>query len=175
MGMEPRPEIASWRRFLEAERAGQGEVAERALAALFRALPAPGPGPGFAARVLARIARPSLFARPAVRFGLAASLLAAALGTALLLPMLPGLAALAGPASLLGAGIEGLSFLTVRVASGLAQWLSVADAGLAVGRALRHPQIVSVVLAHFLVALAALRGLAALAFSQRSSRHALLR
>ena len=64
-----------------------GEPIERELVELFRSLPEVRPRAGFADRVMARIARPSWFARPAVRFLVAAAVAFAALSAALLLPV----------------------------------------------------------------------------------------
>lgn len=166
---------AAWLRFLAAEAAGREAEAEAALAVLFAAAPAPMPPAGFADRVMARIASRSLFAHPGSRLGLAAALLLAAFSTALLAPMLLPLAGLVSLADLIGAGLRLLAAVTVRVASALAGWESIGQVVAAIGRALLEPVTLPLVLAQFVVAALALRGLIRLARLQRSSNHAVLR
>lgn len=166
-------ELDSWRRFREAEAAGRPADADLALRELFLSLPRLAPSPGFADRVLARIARrPSIFALPAVRFGLAASLLVAALGAVLIAPMALPLAGLVGPGGVISAAISGLAGLGVRAASGLATWSSLSSVAGAIGRVALHPPILALLLLQFAIAAVALRGLVALAPSTRSSHHA---
>jgi hypothetical protein len=166
---------AAWLRFLAAEAAGREEEAEAALTALFAAAPAPAPAAGFADRVMARIASRSPFARPAVRFGLAAALLLAALSTALLAPMFVPLARLVSLADLLDAGLRLSTALTVQIATGLSLWESVGGVAGTLARALLHPVTLPFVLAQFAVAALALRGLIRIASLKRSSSHAVLR
>lgn len=166
---------AAWLRFLAAEAAGREAEAEAALAALFAAAPTPAPPAGFAERVMARIAPRSLFAHPGSRLGLAAALLLAALSAALLAPMLLPLARLVSLADLIGAGTRLLAGVTVRVASALAGWESIGQVVAAVGRAMLAPATLPFVLAQFVVATLALRGLFRIARLQRSSNHAVLR
>ncbi len=170
--MNRNPEIDSWRRFRAAEAAGREAEADLALRELFLALPRLAPAGGFADRVLARVRRPSVFARPAVRFGLAAALLVAALGAALVAPMALPLAGLVGPGSVLSLAIRGVAGLSVRAASGLATWGSLVGAVEVVGRAMLHPSVFALLLLQFALAAAALRGLRALVPSTRSARHA---
>ena len=171
--MRRNPELDSWRRFREAEAAGRDADADLALRELFSALPRLAPAPGFGDRILARIARRrSVFALPAVRFGLAAALLVAAIGTALVAPMALPLAGLIGPGGVLAAAIRGLAGFSVRAASGLATWSSLSSAAWALGRALLHPPVLALLLLQFAIAAIALRGLVALTPSTRSSRHA---
>jgi hypothetical protein len=170
--MNRNPEIDSWRRFRDAEAAGRDVEADLALRELFFALPRLGPTSGFAGRVMARIARPSIFARREVRFGLAAALVVAALSVALLAPMALPLAGLIGPGSVLSLAIRGVAGLSVRAASGLAIWGSLAGAVQVVGRALLHPSVLALLVLQFALAAAALRGLRALVPSTRSAHHA---
>jgi hypothetical protein len=169
------PTSDAWLRFLAAERAGRDEEAEAALAALFAAVPSPSPRPGFAGRVMARIAPRSVFAHPGSRFGVAAALALAALSAALLAPMLLPLAGLVSLADLIGGGSRLLAAVAVRVASVLAGWESVGQVVAAVGRALLAPETLPFVLAQFAVAALALRALVRIARLQRSSNHAVLR
>jgi len=170
--MNRNPEIESWRRFREAEAAGRAADADLALRELFLALPRLAPASGFAGRVLARVRRPSVFARPGVRYGLAAALVIAALSVALLAPMALPLAGLIGPGSVVSLVIRGVAGLSVRAASGLAIWGSLAGAVQVVGRAMFHPPVLALLLLQFALAAAALRGLRALVPSTRSARHA---
>lgn len=173
--LRDQPTSEAWLRFLAAEEAGREAEAETALAALFAALPAPAPRPGFAGRVMARIAPRSLFAHPSFRFGVAAALALAALSTALLAPMVVPLAGLVSLADLIGGGSRLLAAAAVRFASVLAGWESIGQIAAAVGRALVAPETLPFVLAQFAVAALALRGLVRIARLQRSSNHAVLR
>lgn len=164
-----RPE--PWQRFLEAEREGSSAEADLALGELFRALPRPSPAAGFAARVMARVARRSVFARPAVRFGLAAALVAAALAAALALPALGPLAGLIGPAGVLHLLIDAATDLVVRVGHGLELWQTLATAARSLGAAALHPPVLLLLVLQLAIAAAALRALAGLAVPKRSSSH----
>ncbi|KAB2963953.1 MAG: hypothetical protein F9K18_07995 [Thermoanaerobaculia bacterium] len=144
---------------------------ERQLAALFRALPERRPRTGFADRVLARLASPSLFARPAVRALLAAAGVVVALSAALLLPAAGFLATRVGPAGAIGFVTGSFAELAVRFASGLAFWEPLAVTARAFARALGEPRLIALLLAHFLIATAALRGLVALSTASRRTRH----
>ncbi len=173
--MRRAPESDSWSRYLEAERSGRDEEAEVALLALFTALPQLAPPAGFSARVLARLGplaavasltplgRRSLFAHRAVRWAVAATLLVAGLGFALLAPMLPPLAALVGPGKLLGGIFTLVSDLAVRFASGVAFWEQIGALGATLARAASNPTVAALLLFNLILAAAALRGLAALA------------
>ena len=147
---------------LEAEGTGRSEEAEASLAALFEALPRPGPRPGFADRVLARVRHRPLFARPAARLAVAASLLAVAIGTALLAPAIGPLLALVGPADLLGAAVEAATGLAGRLAAGVVAWRDAGATAQALARAIVHPAILILLVAQFAVASLALRALAGL-------------
>jgi len=170
--MDPMSDKRAWSRYLDAEASGSSEAAEAALAELFRALPRPAPAAGFAARVMARVARRrSPFALPVVRFGLAASLVAAALGALLIVPMLPGLLGLVEPGSVVSAFVRSLSAATARLAAGAALWQDAAAVGRALGRAVLYPRLPVLFVAQFVIAAAALRALAALASPKRSTHH----
>lgn len=171
--MRPFETSSAWERFLAAEAAGRTDEAEAALAALFAAAPPVGPSPGFADRVMARIAvvPRSIFARPLVRFALAASLLLAALSSALLAPALLPLARLVSLADLAGAGTRALGAVAVRFAAGVSLWERTAEVLATVGRALTAPSSLLFVLAQFVVAALALRGLVRLTRERRSSSH----
>ncbi|KAB2957115.1 MAG: hypothetical protein F9K18_12930 [Thermoanaerobaculia bacterium] len=163
---------APWSRFLAAEAGGRDAEAEAALAELFRALPERRPRPGFADRVMLRVAvRPGWFARPAVRFALAATLVALAVSAALLVPLLAPLAGLIGPGGALGFAVEGLSRIATRFAEGLAAWAPLATVGRALGRALLEPRLAGLLVVQFLIAALALRGLAGVVSAQRSTVH----
>jgi hypothetical protein len=162
-------------RFLEADALGREAEAERALAALLAALPAPGPAAGFAGRVLERVAalappRPALFARRPVRWALAATLLVAALGAGLVAPMVPPLARLVGPARIVGWAVEAVIDLTVRFAAAVAFWERLGEIGGTLARAAAYPTVAGLLLFHLLLAAGALGGLAALA-SKGNPRH----
>lgn len=173
--MVERDASAAWSRFLAAEAAGRTDEAEVALAAWFAATPRAAPAPGFAARVMVRIARGSLFARLPVRLGVAAALALAALSAALLAPMALPLAGLVSLADLLQLGTRAFAHLAVLVASGLSGWERLAEILGAVGRALVAPAFLPYVAAQFAVAALALRGLVSIAASRRRSNHAVLR
>lgn len=169
------PTSEAWLRFLAAERAGREAEAEAALATLFAALPPAAPRPGFAERVMARIAPRSIFALPSTRFGVAAALVLAALSAAFLAPMALELAGLVSLADLIGGGVRGLASVTVRLATALAGWESVGQLVAAVGRGLLQPANLPFVLTPFAVAALALRGLVRIARFERSTNHAVLR
>lgn len=148
-----------------------GEAIERELVELFRSLPAVAPRAGFADRVMARVARPSWFAQPAVRLLVAAAVAFAALSTALLLPTAGAVAGWIGPAGAVALVTDGLADVTVRFAAGLAAWEPLAAVGRAVARVLALPRVAFLVFAQFALAALALRGLAALAASTRRTAH----
>jgi hypothetical protein len=161
-----------WSRFLAAEAGQRDAEAEAALAELFRALPERRPRPGFPSRVMLRLAgRPSWFARPAVRLGLAAALVAVAISGALLIPLLAPLAGLIGPGGAIGFAVEGFVRLATRFAEGLAAWAPLATAARAVGTALLEPRVAGLLVLQFLIAALALRGLVGVVSAQRSSVH----
>lgn len=161
-----------WSRFLAAEAGEREAEAEAALAELFRALPERRPRPGFADRVMLRVARRrSGFARPGVRFALAAALVAVAVSVALVAPVLAPLAGLIGPGGVIAFAVEGLTRLATRFAEGLATWAPLATAGRALGRALLEPRLAGLLVGQFLIAAFALRGLAGVVSAQRSSVH----
>lgn len=148
-----------------------GEAIERELVELFRGLPAVRPRAGFADRVMARVARPSWFARPAVRLLVAAAVAFAALSTALLLPTAGAVASWVGPSGAIALVTDGFADLTVRFAAGLAAWKPLADVGRAVARVVALPRVAFLVFTQFAIAALALRGLAALAASTRRTAH----
>jgi len=162
----------AWRRYLEAEASGRDTEAEAALAALFAALPRPGPAAGFSLRVLSRIAARPTFARLSVRFALAAGLVLAALAAALLAPPLASLAASFGPAGLVAGAADLATTLSLRLAAGLSAWSSAVAVGEVLSRALVHPPVLLLLLMQFLVAAGALLGLFRLATERRESSHA---
>lgn len=167
-----RPE--PWQRFLDAERDGRSGEADHALAELLRELPRPRPAAGFAARVMARVARRSVFARPAVRFGLAAALVAVALTAGLALPAIGPLAGLIGPAGVLHLLVDSATDLTIRVGHGLEIWQTLAAAARSVGAVALHPPVLFLLVLQLAIAAAALYALAGLAVPKRSSSHASL-
>lgn len=164
--------LDSWQRFLDAERDGRSDQADLALGELFRELPRPSPSAGFAVRVMARLARRSPFARPAVRFGLAAALVVAALAAGLAAPVLGALAGLVGPAGALHLLIDAATGLVVRIGHGFEVWQTVASAARSLGTAVLHPPVLLLLVLQLAIAAAALRALADLAISKRSSSHA---
>ncbi len=175
--MTPRPTPPDpWNRFLEAEGEGRTVEAEAALGALFAQLPRRLPAAGFPDRVLARVrasavGRVSPFNRRPVRWALAASLVAAALATALLVPLLPALASLVGPGALLRLTTEGFTELVVRFATGAAAWGPLANAAGAVGRVLVEPRWIALLALQFVIAALALKGLSVVVSQSRSSAH----
>jgi len=166
-----RPDPDPWRSFLEAESGGLPEAADRALAELFSELPRPRPSAGFAARVMARVGRRSLFANPAVRFGLAAALVAVALGAGLLAPAIAPLAGLIGPAGALHLLVDSFANVATRLGHGLELWQTLASAGRSLREAALHPPILVLLVLQLVIAAGALRALAALAVPKRSSAH----
>jgi len=171
--MSRRLDLNLWKRYLEAEDLGREAEAEAALVGLFRALPELAPRSGFAARVLVRIAQPTLFSRRPVRWALAAALVAVAVGTALLAPMLPSLARLVGASGLVSALVETTSWLALSFASGASLWNGVESLLGALGRAALLPQMLWFLIIQLAAAALALRGLTRLAFGKRSPHHAL--
>jgi hypothetical protein len=166
MEMRRQPGSESWSRYLEAERSGREEEAELLLLELFTALPQAVPAAGFAGRILARIgpaARRSLLSHRSVRLALAASLIVAGVGAALVAPMVPPLAALVGPGRLLGGIVSLVSSLAVRFASGVAVWEQVGAIVGTLARAAANPTVAALLLFNLLLAAGALRGLAVLA------------
>jgi hypothetical protein len=163
----------AWRRFLEAEAGGRPEAElEAALGALFGELDRPAPRPGFAARVLVRVRRRPLFARPAVQLALAAALVAVAIGTALFVPAVAPLVALLAPAQLLGAAAEAITAVAGRFAAGAALWQEAGLTAQALGRALLHPVVLALVFVQFAVVATGLKALTGLAGgTRRGLRH----
>jgi hypothetical protein len=147
------------------------EPIERELVALFRSLPEVRPRAGFADRVMARISRPSWFARPAVRILVAAAVAFAALSAALLLPAAGAVVGWIGPGGAVAFVTDGFADLAVRFASGLAAWEPLSAIGRAVARVVALPRVAVLVFAQFAIAALALRGLAALAASTRRTAH----
>jgi hypothetical protein len=167
---------AAWNRFLEAEEAGRDDAAEQALGELLRALPERRPRPGFASRVMARVAVRqergwAWLARPAARAAVAAAAVAAALASALLLPLVGPLARLIGPGGAVELLTGAIAGLASRFAAGLAAWAPVATATRALGLALLDPDMIALLAVQLLVATLALRGLVRIASAQRSSVH----
>jgi hypothetical protein len=165
-------DLDRWHRFLEADRAGVEAEADLALRALFAALPARAPRPGFADRVVARISRRPLFAGVGARLALAASLAIAALGGALFAPAIVPLARWIGPARLLGGGVALIAELSVRFADGVAFWHRLGEIGGTIAYALTRPQLLIWLTIPFALALVALRALAGLSQPRRSTSHA---
>lgn len=158
-------------RFLAAEQAGREEDAEGALTALFGQLPALGPRPGFAARVLARVAMRPLFARPWVRWSLAASTLATALAAGLLLPLVGPVFGWIGPARLLHLLVAAFTSLLARVVRGLEVWETVAAVSRTLSEVALHLPILMLLVLQLAIAAAALHALAGLALPKRSDLH----
>jgi hypothetical protein len=167
------PEQHPWDPFLAAEAEGREPAADAELAALLGSLlPRLAPAPGFAARVMARLPRRrSRWSHPAVRFGLAAALAAAAVSVALVTPTLGALLGLLGPAGAFGLAVGGFAEVATRFADGLASWQPAGVVARALGRALLEPRLAVLLLAQMIVAALALRGLAAVAATERSSSH----
>lgn len=160
-----------WQRFLAAEHDREADRADRALAELFRDLPRPRPAAGFASRVMARVAQRSVFARPAVRFGLAAALVAVALAAGLLAPAIAPLAGLIGPAGVLHLLVDAATGLAVRIGHGIEVWQTLGSAAHSVGEAALHLPVLSLLILQLALAAAALRALSGLAVSKRSTYH----
>ena len=112
------------RRWLVAEDVDDSPEAERALALLFTALPAPSPGADFADRVISSV---GLRPMPAVypwwsRATIAASLFLVGLATAYALPLVFSLAQLVAPNELAGVVVQSFVGLVGRLDELLALW-----------------------------------------------------
>jgi hypothetical protein len=161
------------RRWLAAEAFGSAD-AERCLDAVFRRLPIT-PPPGFAARVLERAGlgarRRDAFARRPVRLAIAGGLLLAGCAAVLLPALVPVLARLVSLAALVEAGTGALA------AGG--GWLGRAfslldvftDLGRLAGDVAATPPAAAALVAAVALAAAALRVLAQLISSERSTRY----
>jgi len=160
-----------WRLFLEAEASGSDERAEAALGALFHGLPERAPSAGFRARVMASIGPRSAFARPLVRWSVAAALAAAAASLVFLVPALVAL----GRAWGLGGGLSALTdswiFVALRFADAASTWEMFRPLAGAISLAASTPPMLLFLLSQLGIAALALRGLRRLAVPVRSSRH----
>ena len=166
----------AWSRFLAAEGDGRDAAAEAALAELFRELPERRPRPGFAGRVMARVAaaqarQRSWLARPAARIAIGAAAVAAAVSSALLLPLIGPLARWVGPGGAIEMFIGGLVGVATRFAAGLAAWEPLATTARALGLALLEPRMAALLFLQLLVAALALRALVGIVSAQRSHVH----
>ncbi len=111
-----------FKRWLAAERAGRDAAAEQALSALFVGLPWSSPAAGFADRVLAA-ALPRTVAMPLWgRAAVAAGLLSAGLGVALLLPLAWSLVRIVAPGDAIGALVQGFVAAASRIDELLSLW-----------------------------------------------------
>ncbi len=161
----------AWTRFLEADRAGRADEAERALFEAFEALARPEPRPGFAARILAQVVRPSWFARTWVRAALAAAAVCAAASIVLVPPLAAPLAAAVGPGGVLHLLADAFTGLAVRIGRGAQTWRTFATVSDALAAAASRPQVALLLFAQFALAALSLHRLAALARSRRYVPH----
>ena len=170
---DPRPPSPDARsRFLAAQADGRDDAAEAALGELCRDLAVRRPAAGFADRLLARLPqRRTWLARPAVRAALAAALVAAALSIAVVGPLVGPVASLVGPGGFLELMIGGFSAIVGRFASGLAAWSPLVSTARGLGLVLAEPRLVALLCLPLIVSALALRGLAGLASSTRSTLH----
>lgn len=147
--------------WLRSERAGEDGAAQQALSRLLRAVPYPVPSPGFSARILARLGRPTVLeqflARPWGRALVAACLLSAAVALAGAPEAVLALVRMLDLAALVNVGVELTTALTAVFEFGLAVWRVLADVGRALALALSAPAIVWPLLGSALLALLALR------------------
>lgn len=161
----------AWIRFLEADRAGRSDLAEQALFEAFGALARPGPRPGFAARVLARVAPPSWFARTSVRTALATAAVLAAASIVLVPPLAAPLAAAVGPGGFLHLLADVFTGLAVRIGRGAQTWRTFAVVSDSLAAAASRPQVALLLFAQLALAALSLHRLAALARSRRYAPH----
>jgi hypothetical protein len=167
-------------RWLTAERGDREEEAEKALAALFTALPRRAPAAGFADRVALRLAQAAgeagrvgdrFFARRAVRWAVAAALLVSG-GFLVVLPaLIAGLVPAVRPAALVAAAADLVAGLGRWVGGGLAVWEVLASISRAVAAVVATPTGVVVLTAVALVSITAFRLLADLLGRERSIRY----
>jgi hypothetical protein len=165
------PERDPWSRYLEADREGRPEEAERALFEAFGALPRPAPRAGFAARVMARVAPPSWFARTWVRAALAAAAVLAAAALVLVPPIAIPIAEAVGPGGVMHLLADAFTGFVVRIGRGADLWRVLATVSDAIAAAVSRPQIALLLLAQFALAALSLHRLAALARSRRYVPH----
>jgi len=160
-----------WTRYLEADREGRAEEAERALSEAFGALPRLAPRAGFAARVMARVAPPSWFARTWVRAALAAAALLAAASIVLVPPIAIPIAEAVGPGGVMHLLADALTALAVRIGRGADLWRSLATVSDAIAATVSRPQVALLLFAQLALAALSLHRLAALARSRRYVPH----
>lgn len=155
------------RRWLHSERDEDEARAQRALALLLQALPAPRPAAGFAGRVLAAVrAQPApswatpvewFLARPAVRAVLVACLAASCMALSTFPGTVWALLRTVDLARILDLVVETATAVAALFDFGLQVWRVLADVGRALGLALSVPELVVPMLGAGLLALFALR------------------
>lgn len=148
-------------------------LSDERLFALFAGLPRLQPGAGFVDRVMAALPHRSWLDSRWSRVALAAAMLAVALTSALALPAAISLLRLAGPATILGYWIGGVSDLFAAIGESLSAFERLAGVGRALAKALAEPRALALLLANILLAAGAFRGLVALT-PKRSSAHVAL-
>lgn len=148
-------------------------LSDERLFALFAGLPRLAPGAGFVDRVMSVLPRRSWLDSGWTRFSLAAAMLAVALTSALVLPAAISLLRLAGPATILGYWIGGVSDLFAAIGESLSAFDRLAGVGRALAKGLAEPRALALLLANILLAAGAFRGLVALS-PKRSTSHAAL-
>lgn len=146
---------------------------DAALTAWFAHLPERSPRSGFVLRVMSALPGRSWLDSRWSRGTLVAALAGVALAVGLLIPVLPPLVRLVGPAGLLNLWIGSVAELLIRLSAGISVWSAVASVGKVLGRALALPQFVGLLVLNAALALAAFRGLVALS-SKRSPSHVAL-
>jgi len=134
-------------------------------------LPERAPSAGFRARVMASIGPRSAFARPWVRWTVAAALAGASASLVFLVPALVAL----GRAWGLGGGLTALTdswiFVALRFADAASVWEMFRPVAEAISLAAKTPPMLLFLLAQLGIAALALRGLRRLAIPVRSARH----
>lgn len=166
------------RKWLESERSGREEDADKALFQVFARLPeAPLPA-GFADRVLARAGVAPLPQRARLTFpawalrGLVLVCLLLAGMSALLLPtLLPALAGLFHPRLVLEVGLEALVGLLQRLGAGLAYWRAMSQVGGVFSSLVTTPPLFTALVTGILLSIGAFRLLHGLMVSERSIRY----
>jgi len=161
----------AWIRYLEADRSGRADEAERALVEAFGALPRPAPRAGFAARVMARVVPPSWFARRWVRAALAASALLAAASVLLVPPLAIPIADAVGPGGVLHLLADAFTGLVARLGRGAGFWRALATVSDAVAATVSQPRVALLLFAQLALAAFSLHRLAALARPRRYLPH----
>jgi hypothetical protein len=166
------------RRWLQHERSGREERAERALSRVFAGLPAEAPSVAFVSRVLAGVGlaipalRPRDLRDPRWKALTTAALVLAA-GALLFVPSVTAVAWVGvRSGKLLELAVFGFVSLVEALTQGLTVIGALIGAGRAIGAGFASPMVLAMMASSALLSLLAFRFLQALMVTQRSSHHA---